>query len=50
MSGDEEAAGGNETSAAGGNETTSHFRHKLFEMVGRAWILDLLNISNHFAF
>ena len=27
-----------------------HFRHKLFEMVGTAWILDLLNISDHFAF
>ena len=24
--------------------------HKLFEMVGTAWILDLLNISDHFAF
>ena len=24
--------------------------HKLFEMVGRAWILDLHNISDHFAF
>ena len=28
----------------------SHFRHKLFEMVGRAWIIDLHNISEHFAF
>ena len=27
-----------------------HFVHKLFEMVGTAWILDLLNISDHFAF
>ena len=27
-----------------------HFGHKLFEMVGSAWILDLLNISDHFAF
>ena len=27
-----------------------HLGHKLFEMVGTAWILDLLNISDHFAF
>ena len=27
-----------------------HFSHKLFEMVETAWILDLLNISDHFAF
>ena len=27
-----------------------HSGHKLFEMVGRAWIIDLHNISEHFAF
>ena len=26
------------------------FRHKLFEMVATAWILDLLNILDNFAF
>ena len=29
--------------------STKTLSHKLFEMVGSAWILDLLNISDHFA-
>ena len=31
-------------------QLTKTLSHKLFEMVGTAWILDLLNISDHFAF